>query len=70
MTYPTTPSAAPERLLTLREVRELTSLSSATIYRMVAAGALPKPIKCGNASRWPASELAAFIEARKAARAV
>jgi predicted DNA-binding transcriptional regulator AlpA len=35
----------------------------------VCAGSFPKPIKIGGASRWSASELAAYIEARKSARA-
>ncbi|TPE47176.1 helix-turn-helix transcriptional regulator [Amaricoccus solimangrovi] len=69
MTYLTTSPAASERLLPLHEILERTSLSAATIYRLIPSGAFPRPVKCGNASRWPASEVAAFIEARKAARA-
>ena len=42
----------PERLLRLSDVVELTALSRATVYRQVAAGSFPAPVKIAGASRW------------------
>lgn len=59
---------AVDPLLCLPDVRSAVGLSSATLYRMIDSGTFPRPIKIGRASRWPASEIAAFIEAQKAER--
>ena len=61
-------NADPDYLIRLSEVMAMTSLSRATIYRMVGRGEFPQPTKCGSASRWPLSEVAGFVEARKSAR--
>jgi prophage regulatory protein len=61
-------SPAPDKLLRLRDLVELTALSRATIYRLMNAGKFPTPIQIGGANRWPAGELAQFIESRKATR--
>jgi prophage regulatory protein len=58
----------PDTLLRLRDVMKQTSLSRATIYRLIALGAFPAPLKCGFSSRWSALEISAFIRVRKAAR--
>lgn len=55
-------------LLAVREVAALLGVSVPTVYRGVAAGTLPRPVKIGAASRWPRSEIRAFIERAKAAR--
>lgn len=45
----------------LPEVRKLTSLSTATIYRMVACGKFPKQVKLGDRSvAWVKTELQAW----------
>ncbi len=59
---PATAETQPDRLLRLSDVVKLLSLSSATVYRQVAAGAFPAPVKIAGASRWRASEVARFIE--------
>ena len=64
----TTTQPAPERLLRLHDLLELTALSRATIYREISAGNFPAPIKIAGASRWPASEVTLYIEGRKSAR--
>ena len=51
----------PDRLLTLSEVSDLTSLSRATVYRLIEVDRYPSPVKIGRNSRWPASEVDAFI---------
>ena len=43
---------APERLFTLREVVKMTSLSRNTIYRQIATGRFPVPVKIGRNTRW------------------
>ena len=60
----------PERLIRLQEILELTALSRATIYRMIAAGDFPEPTKFGSASRWHASVLAEFIATRRPERSI
>ena len=40
------------QLLTGDEICSRLSISKATLYRLVDLGELPKPIKCGAASRW------------------
>lgn len=44
------------------------AISLPSVFRRVAAGDLPRPIKLGASSRWPQSEILAVIEAAKAAR--
>ena len=60
----------PDRLIRLQQILELTALSRATIYRMIAAGDFPEPTKFGSASRWHASVLAEFIAARRPERSI
>ena len=53
------------RLLTLREVCEMTGLSRSSIYAMMAAGEFPRPIRIGaRAVRWYENEVRAFIASR------
>lgn len=53
----------------LPQVRTRTGLSRSEIYRRIAAGDFPKPIKLGpRASAWPEHEVTAWIAARIAAR--
>lgn len=58
----------PDPLLTVREVAAMLAISLPSVFRRVAAGDLPRPIKLGASSRWPQSEILAVIEAAKAAR--
>jgi prophage regulatory protein len=63
--YPS-PTASLHRL---REVSRRTGLSRSEIYRRIAAGTFPAPIKLGErASAWPEHEVTAWIDARIAAR--
>lgn len=57
-------------LLSVREVAAMLAISVPSVFRHVAAGDLPRPLKFGASSRWPQSEILAVIEAAKAARAV
>ena len=56
-------------LLTAREGADLLQISVPTFWRWVANGTLPKAVKLGGMSRWPKSEILAFVERAKAERA-
>lgn len=58
----------PDPLLNAREVSAMLAISLPSVFRHVADGKLPRPIKLGASSRWPQSEILAVIEAAKAAR--
>jgi excisionase family DNA binding protein len=55
-------------LLTAREGADLLKISIPTFWRWVANGTLPKAVKMGGMSRWPQSELLAFVDRAKAKR--
>lgn len=50
-------------LLKAREVCTMLQVSPASLYRRVADGTLPKPVKLGGLSRWPQSEIVAAVQA-------
>ena len=56
-------------VLKLSVVSTITGLPASTLYRKVAAGEFPAPIKLGeSASGWLLSEVEAWIEARREER--
>ncbi|MGK9053374.1 helix-turn-helix transcriptional regulator [Neorhizobium petrolearium] len=55
-------------LLTKKEAAEILKISVPTLYRRVADGTLPKPLKIGALSKWPLSDIVGLIENAKAAR--
>ena len=55
-------------LLTKKEAAAILDVSIPTLYRRVADGIVPKPIKIGTLSKWPQSEILSVIESAKAAR--
>ncbi len=52
-------AAAVEPLLTIAEVAQQLRLSRTTIYRRVADGTLPKPLKLGTLVRWEPADIRA-----------
>lgn len=57
------------RLVRLPYVKLHTGLSRSEIYRRIAAGTFPAPVKLGErASAWDSREIDAWIAARIAAR--
>ncbi|MCB1439942.1 MAG: AlpA family phage regulatory protein [Nitratireductor sp.] len=50
-------------LLTMHEVTAMLRISPASLYRRVADGTLPKPLKLGHLSRWSRSDLLSALEA-------
>lgn len=58
-----------ERLIRIGEVKRLTGLSTATLYRKISAREFPKPVALGPVARaWPLSEIQDWIAARMAMR--
>lgn len=57
-----------ERLLPLAEVAVLMGVCRRTVYRLIAGGELPQPVKIGASSRLPESEVARYVEQQKAKR--
>ncbi|WP_338245269.1 helix-turn-helix transcriptional regulator [Aurantiacibacter hainanensis] len=57
-----------DTLIPLEAVEQQIHVKRTKIYRMIAAGEFPKPVKIGAASRWPQSEVQAWTEQRKSAR--
>lgn len=51
----------PERMLRMPAVLELVPLDKATIYRKIAAGEFPKPVRLGgNSVVWMESDIASW----------
>ena len=56
-------------LIKLPAVKELTTFSSATIYRLISEGEFPKQIKLSErSSAWSLEEVYSWIEEKKDAR--
>ena len=49
-------------LLTAGQVGELLGLSARAVWRLLASGALPRPVKLGRATRWRRREIEAWCE--------
>ncbi|HEY5780338.1 MAG TPA: AlpA family transcriptional regulator [Lysobacter sp.] len=65
----TTPHAGTLILERLPDVKARTGLSRSEIYRRVAAGEFPQPVKLGErASAWSSAEVDSWIVGRIAAR--
>ena len=57
------------QLLKISEVQKITKMSVSNIYRLMALGEFPKPIRVGTAAkRWIDFEIKNHIEQRMAAR--
>jgi prophage regulatory protein len=54
-----------ERLIRIGEVKRLTGVSTATLYRKIAAKEFPRPVRLGVVARaWPLSEVQDWIAGR------
>ena len=51
-------------LLTIGEVQSLLKVSRASVYQLMAARGLPRPLKIGHCNRWPKSEIEGWIVAQ------
>ena len=58
-----------KELMTCRDVQNRVSLGRSTVYRLVAAGQFPRPVRIGGkAVRWLAREIDDWIEEQAASR--
>jgi prophage regulatory protein len=54
-----------ERLIRIDEVKRLTGISTATLYRKISAKEFPRPVRLGAVARaWPLSEVQDWIAGR------
>lgn len=69
MTVSAVRTTTPHQCLATKDVLEVLRISRATLYRMLAAGELPPPIKIGFTKNvWLRSDIDAFLATRIAAR--
>ena len=57
-----------DRLISIAEAGERLSLSRRAVYRLIAKGDLPRPVKVGGATRLYASDITTYLETLKATR--
>ncbi len=58
----------PRRLVRRREVLTLTGLSTSTLYRRMAQGEFPRPVRIGpGAVGWRLGDVMAWLDSRPAA---
>jgi len=57
---------AHDRLLPIRTVIQMVGFATPTIYRKMADGEFPRPVKIRNAARWSERDIVEWIEAQKA----
>lgn len=62
------PMKAPKSRPAKEGVSGRVGMHPSTIYAEINAGNFPAPVKLGRSSRWPESEIDAWIEARKRER--
>ena len=53
-------AATVEEMLNLHSVAKFLSIDERTVWRRVADGTLPRPVKVGGAARWFASDIADY----------
>jgi len=54
-----------DRMIAIKELEIFLGISRPTIYRLVAAGKFPKPIRIGRSTRWLWSEVDRYIKQLK-----
>lgn len=54
-----------DRIIRLRELLRITGLSTSSVYRMMAEGTFPRPVRLGkNSVGWRASDIQTWIASR------
>jgi excisionase family DNA binding protein len=61
-------SLDPNRLVSLGKVAEMLDISEREVYRLIAAGKLPKALKIGRSSKLSVGDVVAYVERLKSAR--
>ena len=49
-------------MLSVRDVAALLKLSTRQVYKLVACGRMPQPLKVGRSTRWRSADIAAWID--------
>jgi predicted DNA-binding transcriptional regulator AlpA len=57
--------AVSDRLLSLSQTAEVLSISGRTVWRLVADGQIPAPVRIGRVCRWCCSDISSYIEKLK-----
>lgn len=60
--------AVTERLLTLGKVADTLGVNKRTVYRLIAKGDLPQPLKVGHSVRLSVSDVTEYFERLKLQR--
>jgi len=55
-------------LLSIKQAAERLCVCRRTLEREIQRGRFPRPVKIGSASRWPASDLIAYLDRLNAER--
>jgi prophage regulatory protein len=51
-------------MIDVREVASILSISTRSVWRLVATGELPQPVRFGRSARWRLADIEAWIEIR------
>lgn len=57
-----------KRLMTMRQAATTLGICPRTLYRLIASGQLPAPVRLGRASRMVCAEVDEYVERLKATR--
>ncbi len=57
-----------DNLVSVRDIAAVLGCSTPTVWRRVADGSIPQPVKIGGMTRWSKAEIDAFIEQAKSRR--
>lgn len=60
--------AGGDRLLRVKEAADTLAISVRALYRLVANGQMPAPLKIGKSTRFPVSDIEHYIDALKNGR--
>lgn len=56
-----TSESSPQRMIDVREVATILSVSTRSVWRLVSRGELPQPIRFGRNVRWRCADIEAWI---------
>eukprot|EP00581_Thalassiosira_minuscula_P036337 CAMPEP_0184474144 /NCGR_PEP_ID=MMETSP0740-20130409/131693_1 /TAXON_ID=385413 /ORGANISM="Thalassiosira miniscula, Strain CCMP1093" /LENGTH=66 /DNA_ID=CAMNT_0026851287 /DNA_START=96 /DNA_END=296 /DNA_ORIENTATION=- len=57
-----------DNLVSVRDIAAVLGCSAPTVWRRVADGSIPQPVKIGGMTRWSKAEIDAFIAQAKSQR--
>lgn len=51
-----------EKLLRLKDVKEITGLKHSKLYHLISEGLFPRPVKIGICAHWPESRVRKWVD--------